>query len=336
MFSKKIGIDLGTSTSLVFLHKKGIVLDEPSVVAVSLSENKILAVGNEAKEMIGRTPENIIVYRPMKEGVIADYRVTQAMLRYFIQKTIGRWSFLKPEVVVAVPDGATSTEKRAVVEAGLSAGAKALYPVKSSILAAIGADLPIHACSGHMIVDIGGGTTEIAIISLGGIVYSQSVRVGGDKLDVAIINYIKEKYNLAIGEQTAELVKIKIGTAIPTRKKEEILEIKGRDLVSGLPRLLKISANEICEAIQEPLAEIIQQIKFVLKKVPPELAADIVDRGMILCGGGSNLKNIDKLITKMTGVPSVRAEEPHLCVIRGAGVILPNLDVYKRSLLIKL
>jgi rod shape-determining protein MreB len=335
MFSKKIGIDLGTSTSIVFVHKKGIVLNEPSVVAVSMPENKVLAVGNEAKEMIGRTPENIVVYRPMREGVIADYQVTQAMLKYFIQKAIGKWSFLKPEVVVAVPDGATSTEKRAVVEAGLVAGAKAVYPVKSSILAAIGADLPIYSCSGHMVVDIGGGTTEIAIISLGGIVYSRSVRIGGDKLDSVIMNYVKERHNLAIGEQTAEMIKIKIGTAFPKRRKDEILEIKGRDLVSGLPRQIKISANEVCEAIQEPLTEIIQQIKQVLKKIPPELSADIIDKGMILCGGGANLRNIEKLVTKMTGVPSVRVEEPNLCVIRGTGAILPNIDLYKKSLLIK-
>jgi len=335
MFSKKIGIDLGTSTSIVFVHKKGIVLNEPSVVAVSVPENKVLAVGIEAKEMIGRTPENILVYRPMREGVIADYQVTQAMLKYFIQRAVGKWSFFKPEVVVAVPDGATSTEKRAVVEAGLAAGAKAVYPVKSSILAAIGANLPIHSCSGHMVVDIGGGTTEIAIISLGGIVYSRSVRIGGDKFDLCIVDYVKEKYNLAIGEQTAEMIKIKIGTAIPKRKKDEILEIKGRDLVSGLPREIKVSANEVCEAIQEPLAEIIQQIKQVLKRIPPELSADIIDKGVVLCGGGSNLRNIEKLVTKMIGVASVKVKEPNLCVIRGTGAILPNLDLYKRSLLIK-
>ena len=335
MFSKKIGIDLGTSKSVVVVNKKGIVSNEPSVVAVSLNENKVVAVGEEAKQMIGKTPENIVVYRPMKEGVIADYRVTQAMLKYFIRKSLGKLDFFKPEVLVAIPDGATSTEKRAVVEAGLSAGAKAIYPVKSSILAAIGADLPIYSCAGHMIIDIGGGTTEIAVISLGGIVFSKSVRVGGDKLDSAIINYVKEKNNLVIGEQTAEIIKKKIGSAIPSRKKEEFLEIKGRDLISGLPRNVKIDANSVCEAIQEPLMEIIKQIKMVLKRIPPELSADIIDKGMVLAGGSSNLRNLEKLITKITGVPSIKAKDVGLCVIRGVERVLPNLDVYKKSLLIK-
>lgn len=335
MFAKKIGIDLGTSKSIVLLNKKGIILNEPSVVAVSLNENRVLAVGEEAKQMIGKTPENIVVYRPMKEGVIADYRVTQAMIRYFIQKTLGRLDLFKPEVLISIPDGATSTEKRAVVEAGLSAGVKAVYPVKSSILAAIGADLPIYSCSGHMVIDIGGGTTEIAVISLGGIVFSKSVRIGGDKLDVAIINYIKDKNNLAIGEQTAEFIKKKIGSAVYNKRKEEILEIKGRDLISGLPKNIKVDANSICEAIQEPLIEIIQQIKSVLKKIPPELSADIIDKGMVLTGGGSNLKNLEKLITKTTGVPSVRAKDAGFCVIMGIEKILPNLDVYKKSLLVK-
>lgn len=334
MFTKKIGIDLGTCNSLVFVPKKGIVLNEPSVVAVDFEENKILAVGNEAKEMVGRTPENIKIYRPLKDGVIADYRVTQAMLKYFIDKTIGRFSFFKPELVVSVPATITSTEKRAVIEAALSAGAKACYLAKEPILAAIGAGIPIHSCSGHMIVDIGGGTTEIAVISLGGIVTWGGIRVAGDKLDEAIKEFVKKKYNLAIGEQTAEEIKIKIGTALPEKEKK-YLEVRGRDLKTGLPKDIRISSNEVQEAITDILEEIVQAVKQVLRNTPPELSADIMDKGMILSGGGALLRNLDLLVAESTGVPAFVAQDPLLCVAKGTGAILENLDVYKKTIMTK-
>jgi len=334
MFIKKIGIDLGTCNSLVFLPKKGVVLNEPSVVAVSLAENKILAVGAEAKEMTGRTPDTIRIYRPLKDGVIADYRVTQAMLRYFVEKTAGSFRLFKPELMIAVPAGITSTERRAVIEAGLAAGAKAVYVAKEPILAAIGAGIPINACSGHLIVDIGGGTSEVAVISLGGIVTSSSIRVAGDEMDLGISDYIKKKYNLAIGEQTAEEIKIKIGTALP-EKEERFFEIRGRDLILGLPRTIKISSNEVCEAISDVLADIIQVIKGALRETPPELAADIMDKGMVLSGGGAVLRNIDELIANSTGVPCFIAEEPLFCVAKGTGVVLENLEIYKKSIMSK-
>jgi len=334
MFITKIGIDLGTCNSLVFIPKKGVVLQEPSVVAVSLSENKILAVGETAKEMIGRTPDTIRVYRPLKDGVIADFRVTQAMLRYFIDKVSGIWRFFKPEVMIGVPAGITSTERRAVIEAGMNAGAKQVFVAKEPILAAIGAGIPISSCSGNMVVDIGGGTSEVAVISLGGIVTAHSVRVAGDKMDLAISDYIKKKYNLAIGEQTAEEIKIKIGTALP-EKEEKTIEIRGRDLVLGLPKNIKISSNEVTEAISDTLAEIIQVVKSVLRDTPPELSADVMDKGMVLCGGGALLRNLPELIAHSTGVPCILAEEPMLCVVKGTGVVLENLDVYKKSIMSK-
>lgn len=346
---KKIGIDLGTCNSLVFLPGKGVVLQEPSVVAVALDENRILAIGEEAKAMTGRTPDTIRVYRPLKDGVIADFRVTQAMLKYFIDKVCGFWRFLKPELIIGVPACITSTERRAVIEAALNAGAKQAYLVKEPILAAIGAGIPINSCSGNMIVDIGGGTSEIAVISLGGIVTCNSIRVGGDKMDLAISDYIKKKYNLAIGEQTSEEIKIKIGTALPegeedkssspiakTKEKEaKIMEIRGRDLISGLPRTIKISSNEVSEAISDILDEIIYVIKTVLRDTPPELSADIIDKGMILSGGGALLRNINERISQETGVPCFLAEEPLLCVAKGTGVILENLDAYKKSIMSK-
>jgi len=334
MFIKKIGIDLGTCNSLVFLPKRGVVLSEPSVVAVSLDENKILAVGLEAKEMIGRTPDTIRVYRPLRDGVIADYRVTQAMLRYFINRTGGKLSFFKPELVIAVPAGSSSTERRAVVEAGLSAGAKQVFVAKEPILAAIGAGIPINTCSGHLIVDIGGGTTEVAVISLGGIVTWSSIRTAGDKMDFVISDFIKKKYNLAIGDQTAEEIKIKIGIALP-EKEEKLFDIRGRDLITGLPKTIKISSNETAEAISDVLTEIIQVIKQVLKETPPELSADIMDKGMILSGGGALLSNIDELIARSTGVPCFIAEEPLFCVAKGTGVVIENLDFYKKSIMSK-
>ncbi|MDP3990686.1 MAG: rod shape-determining protein [Candidatus Nealsonbacteria bacterium] len=334
MFTRKIGIDLGTCNSLVFIPKKGVVLREPSVVAVSLEENRILAVGEAAKSMIGRTPDTIRVYRPMKDGVIADFRVTQAMLRYFIQKTTGRFQFLKPELMISVPAGITSTERRAVIEAAMNAGAKEAFVAKEPILAAIGAGIPINACSGNLIVDIGGGTSEVAVISLGGIVTASSVRVAGDKMNKAVSDYIKQKYNLAVGDQTAEDIKIKIGTALP-EKEEKIMEVRGRDLISGLPRNIKISSSEVCGAISETLKEIIQVIKHVLRETPPELSADIMDKGMVLSGGGALLGNIDELIAKETGVPCFIAEDPLSCVAKGTGVVLESLDIYKKSIMSK-
>lgn len=334
MFVRKIGIDLGTCNSVVFLPSKGVYLNEPSVVAVSIFDNKVMAVGQAAKEMTGRTPDTIRVFRPLKDGVIANYRVTEAMLRYFIKKTLGRLNFLKPELLVGVPAGITSTERRAVIEAGLASGAKAVYIAKEPILAAIGAGIPINSCSGHMIVDIGGGTSEVAVISLGGIVAWDSLRVAGDKIDQAISDYIKIKYNLAIGEQTAEEIKMKIGTALPEKEKRE-MEIRGRDLVSGLPQNIKISSNDVFEAISEKLSEIVLVIKKVLRETPPELSADIMDKGMVVSGGGALLANLDKLIAKTTGVPCFVAESPLLCVAKGTGIVLENLEDYKRSIMSK-
>jgi rod shape-determining protein MreB len=331
---KKIGIDLGTCNSVVFIPGKGPVLQEPSVVAVTLDDNKILAVGEAAKEMTGRTPDTIRVYRPMRDGVIADYRVTQAMLKYFIDKVSGKFKFFKPELLIGVPAGITSTERRAVIEAGLTAGAKAVYIAKEPILSAIGAGVPINSCSGHMIVDIGGGTAEVAVISLGGIVTCHSLRVAGDKIDIAISDYIKKKYNLAVGEQTAEEVKVRIGTALP-EKEDRTIEVRGRDLILGLPKNIKISSSEVCEAITDTLLEIIQAIKLVLRDTPPELSADVMDKGMVLAGGGALIKNIDKLISQNTGVPCISAEDPLLCVAKGTGLMLESLDIYKKSLMSK-
>lgn len=319
---------------MVFIPGKGVVLNEPSVVAVSLQDNTILAVGEQAKEMIGRTPDTIRIYRPLKDGVIADFRVTQAMIRYFIKKTIGFLQFLKPELMISVSAGITSTERRAVIEAAINAGAKEAFVAKEPILAAIGAGIPINACSGHLIVDIGGGTTEVAVISLGGIVTASSIRVAGDKMDLAIAEYIKKKYNLAVGDQTAEEIKIKIGTALP-EKEERVIEIRGRDLILGLPRNIKISSNEVCGAISEILGEVTQVIKHVLRDTPPELAADIMDKGMIVSGGGALLRNLDELITQAIGIPCFIAEDPLLCVAKGTGVVLENLEVYKKSIMSK-
>ena len=332
--SNKIAIDLGTCNSLVYVRGKGVVLSEPSVVAVSLFDNRILAVGNEAKEMIGRTPSDIKVYRPMRDGVIADYKVTQAMMRHFITKTSHKFNFLKPEMVISVPAGITSTERRAVVEAALSAGARRAFVAKEPILAAIGAGIPINSCSGHMIINIGGGTSEIAVISLGGIVAWNSVRVAGDKLDMAIAEYIKKKYNLAIGTQSAEEIKIKIGTALP-QKELKFMEIQGRDLILGLPRNIKISNNEVCEAISDTLLEIVQAAKHVLSETPPELSADIMNKGIIMAGGGALLPKINELIAQSTGVPCFISEEPLFCVIRGTGTVLEHLDEYKKIVMVK-
>lgn len=330
----KLAIDLGTCNCLVFVPKKGIVLNEPSVVAVSQAENKILAVGSEAKAMIGRTPDTIRVYRPLKDGVIADYRVTEAMLRYFIKKTKTRLGFLKPELVISIPVGASSTERRAVLEAAKAAGARSSYVAKEPILAAIGAGIPINSCEGNMIIDIGGGTSEVAVVSLGGIVTAHSVRAAGDRMDEKIAEFIKKEFNLAVGTQSAEEIKIRIGRAQKS-KKENFFEIRGRDLASGLPRNIKVSSNQIALAVSEVLEEIIDGIKQVLKQTPPELSADIMNKGMILSGGGALLRNLDQLVSKSTGVPCFVAEEPLYCVVKGTGIVLENLDDYKKSIMTK-
>lgn len=331
---KKIGIDLGTANCLVHIPGKGVSINEPSVVAVSVWDNTILAVGKEAKEMIGMTPDSIVAHRPLKDGVIADYRVTEAMVRYFINKVSGRVRFYKPEIMVSVPAGITSTERRAVIQSTMNAGAKAAYVVKEPVLAAIGAGVPINSPSGNMIVDIGGGTTEVAVISLGGIVASHSARVGGDKIDQSIAAYIKSEYNLAIGDRTAEEIKISIGSALPKQHTEEF-ELRGRDLTTGLPKNITVQTNEITNAISEQLKEVVFTVKAVLRETPPELSADVMDKGMIITGGGALLQNLDELITEATGVPAYVAEDPLLCVVKGTGLALENLEMYKRSVLSK-
>jgi rod shape-determining protein MreB len=332
MFIKRIGIDLGTTYTLIYVPKRGIVINEPSVVAVSVDDQKILAVGNEAKDMIGRTPDTIRAVSPLKDGVIADYRATEAMIRYFINKTLGGLRLFRPEVMVAVPAGISSTERRAVIEATIAAGAKAAYIIKEPVAAAIGADIPIGSATGHMVIDIGGGTAEMAVISLGGIVASTSVRVGGNKFDAAILEFIRKKYNLAIGERTAEEIKINIGSALYIEDKL-YLEIRGRDIVTGLPRSITVSSDDVTEAIQNELEEIISVAKKVLHKTPPELSADIMDKGIVLTGGSSLLRNIDQLIARTTGVAAYVADDAMLCVAKGTGIALDNLDSYKRSIL---
>lgn len=331
MFNKRIGIDLGTANSLVWLAGTGIVLNEPTVVAMTVDDNRVVAVGNEAKEMLGRTPGNIIASRPMRDGVIADYVVTEAMLKYFIQKVCGRIFLFKPEVMICVPSGATQVEQRAVLDAAISAGAKNAYLIEEPLAAAIGAKLPIAAASGNMIIDIGGGSAEAAVISLGGVVVHKSVRVAGNKIDEAIATYMRKKYNLLIGDTSAENVKIQIGSAI-ILPKEEAMEVKGRDNVTGLPRAITISSTEVTEAIRPVLVQIIGAAKGVLEETPPELSSDIIDKGIIMSGGTSTLRNFDKLMTELTGVPCHVAEEPLLSVARGTGVALENLDLYKKSI----
>ncbi|MBI4053753.1 MAG: rod shape-determining protein [Candidatus Doudnabacteria bacterium] len=332
MWLKRLGIDLGTANTLVFVPKRGIIINEPTVVAISIADNRILAVGTEAKEMLGRTPETIIAQQPMKDGVIADYRVTEAMLRYFINKAAGRIRLLRPEVMISVPGGITSTERRAVVDAAQSAGARAAYVIKETIAAAIGAGIDIGTASGNLVVDLGGGTTDVSVISLGGIVVSTSVRVAGSKMDVAIADYIRKKHGLAIGEQTAEEVKIRIGSALPVEK-EEKLEIRGRDVIQGLPRTIQVFTNEVVEAIQDQLTEIIGAVRHVLQETPPELSSDIIDKGMVLTGGTALLRNLDRLLAQSTGVPAYVADEPVLCVAKGTGVALEHLDTYKLSMI---
>lgn len=333
-FTPKLGIDLGTANTLVFMPGKGIVLNEPSVVAVSEQDNKILAVGLEAKQMVGRTPESIVAYRPMQDGVIADYRVTEAMLSYFFNKALGKIKFFKPEVMVSVPAGVTSTERRAVIEAAIKAGAKNAYVVKEPILAAIGAGIPINEAQGRMIVDIGGGTTDVAVISLGGIVSSTSVKCAGNRLDSAIADYIKKTFNLAVGDKTAEQIKMKIGSAIIVDEELEMI-IKGRDFVTGLPRSTKIKTNEIVKAIGKELREIINAIKNVLQETPPELASDIIDTGITMTGGSSQLRYLTELVYRRTGVKTHLAKDPLYCVAKGTGIALNHLETYKKSIISK-
>lgn len=334
LFSPKLGIDLGTTNVLVFVPGKGVVLNEPSVVAVSTENNKVLAIGSEAKKMIGRTPDSIIAYRPMKDGVIADYRVTEAMLRYFMKKALPKWNMWKPTVLVSVPAGVTGTEKRAVIEAAIKAGAANAFVVKEPILAAIGAGIPIQEPSGRMVADIGGGTIDVAVISLGGIVASTSVKVAGNALDRAIIDYAKRQHNLSIGDKMAEEIKITIGSAVPVS--EEIsMPIKGRDLVSGLPRTIELKTNEIVQAISRELRDMMNAVRKVLQETPPELASDIIDNGIILTGGTSQLRNMTELVFRRTGVSAKLAPDAYYCVARGTGVALKHLDTYKKSILSK-
>lgn len=333
-WSKKLGIDLGTTNVLVFVPGKGIVLNEPSVVAVSVDDNKILAVGNSAKEMIGKTPDNIVAYRPMKDGVIADYRVTEAMLKYFITKALGRWNIWKPDVLISVPAGVTSTERRAVVEAAIRAGAKQAYIIKEPILAAIGASIPIQDPEGRMVVDIGGGTTDVAVISLGGIVTCTSVKVAGSKIDQAIIDFIKKNYNLSIGDKTAEQIKITVGSAVPVEE-DVSMKIRGRDVVTGLPREMEIQTNEVVKAIRRELREMVRAIKDVFQETPPELAADIIEKGITMTGGTSQLRNFPELVFRTTGVKAYVADEAILCVAKGTGIALQHLDTYKKSIVAK-
>ena len=330
-FSNDLAIDLGTANTLVYVKGRGIVVSEPSVVAVTKDgrgPDKVRAVGREAKEMLGRTPGNIVAIRPMKEGVIADFEIAEAMLRYFITRVHNRSTLVRPRIVVAVPSGITEVEKRAVRESAMSAGAREVYLIEEPMAAAIGAGLPVTEPSGNMIVDIGGGTTEVAVLSLSGIVYSNSTRVGGDKLDEAIINYVKRKYNLLIGERTAELVKIKIGTAYPT---DEIrtLEVKGRDLVAGVPKTLELKSDEICDALAEPVNAMVESVKIALESTPPELSADIVDKGIVMTGGGAMLQNLDLLLREATGLPVMLAEDPLSAVVLGTGRCLDELDLLR-------
>lgn len=351
-FRKRIGIDLGTANSLVWLAGSGVVLNEPTVVAITVDDGRVVAVGNEAKEMLGRTPGNIMATRPMRDGVIADYRITEVMLSFFIDRVVGRNRIFKPEVMICVPSGVTQVERRAVLDATLSAGANIAYLIEEPLAAAIGAKIPIAQASGHMIVDVGGGSTEAAVISLGGVVVHKSARVAGNKLDEAIANYIKKKYNLIIGERMAETIKMTIGDAMPENKivdsrsskgenpklsstisdlRSNSMEVRGRDTVSGLPRMVELTSQEIAGAITPTLHQIIVTVKSVLEETPPELAADIIDKGIVMAGGTSLLRNFDKLMTSMTGVVCHVAEDPLLCVVRGTGVALENIELYKRS-----
>ncbi|HPD00910.1 MAG TPA: rod shape-determining protein, partial [Acetivibrio sp.] len=332
LFSRDIGIDLGTANTLVHVKGKGIIVREPSVVAINKKNGEILAVGDSAKDMIGRTPGNIVAIRPMKDGVIADFEVTQSMLKYFIKRAMSKGVFGKPRVVICVPSGVTEVEKRAVEEATINAGAKEAYLIEEPMAAAIGANLPVEEPSGSMVVDIGGGTSEVAVISLGGIVASKSLRIAGDELDDSIVHYIKKEYNLMIGERTAEEIKVTIGAAYKMVK-EENMEIRGRDLITGLPKNITITASEVMEALKDPIYAIVDSIKITLEKTPPELAADIMDRGIMLTGGGALLKGLDRLIRDETGMPVNIAENPLDCVVMGSGKVLEEIETLKKVLI---
>lgn len=334
MIKKRLAIDLGTANTLVWIAGEGIIANEPTVVALSSDDNKVVAVGEEAKKMLGRTPESLIASRPMREGVIADYQITEAMLRYFISKVVGRFQVIRPDVMICVPAGCTQVERRAALDATLSAGASHAYLIDEPLAAAIGAGIPVSAPSGNMIVDIGGGSSESAVISLGGVVVHKSVRVAGNKIDEAIQDYLKKKSNLIVGDQTAEEIKIKIGSAQRIAKEDKI-EISGRDLVFGLPRSVVMTTNEVVEAVKGTLNQIIGCVKGVLEDTPPELAADIIDKGIVMSGGTSLLRNFDKLLTEETGVPAHVAEDPLLCVVRGTGVVMENIELWKRSVMTK-
>ena len=328
--SQDMGIDLGTANSLFHVNGKGIVIREPSVVAVQKDTNEVLAIGAEAKRMIGRTPGNIVAIRPLKDGVIADFDITQAMLKFFIKKAIGNKTFVRPRVVVGVPSGVTAVERRAVLDATIQAGAREAYLIEEPMAAAIGAGLPVQEATGNMVVDIGGGTSEVAVISLGGIVVSRSVRIGGDKMDEAIVQYIKKRYNLLIGERTAEEIKITIGTAMKIEN-PDTMEIRGRDLVTGLPKTLTIDANQIQEALSEPVAGIIDAVRGTLERTPPELSSDIMDRGIVMTGGASLLRNLDRMLSKETGMPVYVSDSALSCVALGTGIAVEHVDIYKKG-----
>jgi rod shape-determining protein MreB len=333
MFLKRLAIDLGTINTRVYIKGKGIIINEPSVVAIEAASNKVVAIGQEAKNMLGRTPDSIIASYPLKDGVIANYRITQTMIKYYINKIGGRIRFFKPDLMIAIPAGVTSTERRAVIDASQGAGAKNAYVIKSPIASSLGAGIPIASSSGNMIVDIGGGTSEVAVTALGDVVASSSARIAGKKIDEEIVNLIRKNFSLVIGEQTAEGLKKKIGSAILDKKNEKKIEVSGCNTVTGLPESIIISSTDIYKAIKNVLDDILDTVKAVLQKTPPELAADVIDKGMIITGGTAKLKNIDKLLTKVTGVPCQVADDPELCCAKGTGIAMENLDEFKRSVL---
>lgn len=332
MLLRRLGIDLGTATVLVHVPQRGIVVHEPSVVALEAVDNKIVAIGTDAKQMLGRTPDSIIAAHPLKDGVIANYRITEAMLRHYLNRLSGKIRLLKPDIMISAPAGVTSTERRAVMDACIQAGAKHAYIIKEPIAAALGANIPIASPSGNMIVDIGAGTTEVAVIALGDIVAATSVRVGGNRFDLDIANYIRKKYNLIVGEQTAEDIKIKVGSVMPLDK-ELTMEVSGRNTISGLPESILVNTSDVAAAVKEALNEIVGAMRVVLQQTPPELAADIMDKGIVMTGGSSQFRKIDELFAKITGVPCQVADDPELCVVRGTGIAVEHLDEYRRSML---
>lgn len=332
MIIRRIGIDIGTTNIVIYIPNKGVVVDEPCVVALEAATNKVVAIGEEAKNMLGRTPDSIIAARPLRDGAIANFRITEAMLRHYINKVSGKIRFLRPDILLSIPAGITSTERRAIIDASIQAGAKNAYTIKEPIAASLGAKIPIASSSGNMIIDIGGGTSEVAVIALGDIVASTSVRVGGNKFDQAIANYIRKKHNLVIGEQTAEDIKIKVGSVLPL-KKELQMEVSGSNTITGLPESIIVTTEDVMLAIKDVLNEIIGAVKSVLQKTPPELASDVMDKGIVMTGGGSLLRNIDNLLTKVTGVPCQVAEDARMCVVKGTGTAVEHLDEYKRSIL---